>query len=119
MHGKVVGPVSDEARANPCEDPFFLRHEAARRAHGNDFITSDFAHEFGIYGPPSYCVDQLSQLVELGVDRFILAGGPDLAMPWAEIAALADAYTPQASNADGSVTSMALERDGAGRTLHR
>ena len=59
-------------------------------AHGADFITSDFAHEFGIYGPPSYCVDRLSQLAELGVDRFILARGPDLAMPTPEISALAE-----------------------------
>ena len=57
--------------------------------HGNDFITSDFAHEFGIYGPPSYRVDRISELAGLDVDRFILAGGPDLAMPQAEIAALA------------------------------
>ena len=56
---------------------------------GNDFITSDFAHEFGIYGPPTYCVDRLAELVELGVDRFILIGSPDLAAPEEEIAALA------------------------------
>ena len=63
--------------------------------HGADFITSGFAHEFGIYGPHSYCVDWLSQLAELGVDRFILAGGPDPAMPMPEIAALAERFVAE------------------------
>ena len=94
MHGKVIGPVSDEAREilAKVHASYNMKQHGA---HGADFITSDFAHEFGIYGPPSYCIDRLAQLAELGVDRFILAGGPDLAMPRPEVAALAKRFVAE------------------------
>ena len=94
MHGKPIGPVSDEAREilAKVHSSYNMKQHGA---HGADFITRDFAHEFGIYGPPSYCVDRLSELAELGVDRFILAGGPDLAMPMPEIAALAERFVAE------------------------
>ena len=94
MHGKVVRPVSDEAREilAKIHSSYDMKQHGA---HGGDFLTSDFAHEFGIYGPPSYCVDRLWQLTELGVDRFILAGGPDLAMPIPEIAAMAERFVAE------------------------
>ena len=88
MHGKAIDPVSDETR-EILQKIHASCNMNKHGQHGNDFITSDFAHEFGIYGPPSYCVDRISELAAPGVDRFILAGGPDLAMPQAEIAALA------------------------------
>ena len=94
MHGKVVGPASDESREilGKIHSSYDMKQHGA---HGGDFITSDFAHEFGIYGPPSYCVDRLSQLAELGVDRFILAGGPELAMPMPEIAAMGERFVAE------------------------
>ena len=40
-------------------------------------LTTSFAQEFGIFGPPSYCIDRIAKLVELGVDRFFCVGpGP-------------------------------------------
>ncbi len=39
-------------------------------------MTGEFAREFGIFGPASYCADRLSELIELGVDRFIFRGTP-------------------------------------------
>ncbi len=91
MHGKINGPVSDGAREilNNIHASYNMKQHGA---HGNDLITSEFAHEFGIYGPPSYCVDRLNELVELGIDRFILAGGPDLAMLDPEIAGMAQRF---------------------------
>ena len=94
MHGEPIGPVSDEGR-EILEKVHSSYNMKQHGVHGADFITSDFAHEFGIYGPPSYCVDRLSQLAELGVDRFILAGVPDLAMPMPEIAALAERFVAE------------------------
>lgn len=79
MHGKFKGPVSDSAREvlSKIHSSYDMKKHGA---HGNDFVTSEFAHEFGIYGPPAYCVDRLTELVELGIDRFFLVGTPDLAM---------------------------------------
>ena len=39
-------------------------------------VTSEFARNIGIFGPPSYCADRLSELIELGVDRFVVRGTP-------------------------------------------
>ena len=94
MHGKPIGPVSDEAR-NILANIHASYNMKQHGAHGSDVITSDFAHECGIYGPPSYCVDRLSQLADLGVDRFILAGGPDLAMPRPEIVGFAERFVAE------------------------
>ena len=41
------------------------------------FLTAEFARNFGIFGPPSYCANRLSELIELGIDRFIVVGTSD------------------------------------------
>ena len=94
MHGKPIGPVSDQASEilSKIHSSYNMNKHGQ---HGNDFITADFAHEFGIYGPPSYCVDRIWQLAELGVDRFVLAGSPDLAAPEAGIAEMARRFVTQ------------------------
>ena len=38
-------------------------------------LNLEFAREFGIFGPPDYCIERLGALMELGVDRFFLPGG--------------------------------------------
>jgi len=38
-------------------------------------LNMEFAQDFGIFGPPSYCIERLQALIELGVDRFFLPGG--------------------------------------------
>ena len=39
-------------------------------------MTDEFARKFGTFGPPSYCADRLSELIKLGVDRFVVRGTP-------------------------------------------
>ena len=91
MHGKVIGPTS-----NATADTLTKIHSAYdMKQHGQHdpgLITSEFAHEFGIYGSPAYCIDRLSELVELGIDRFIMAGGPELAHPDSEVVKLAERF---------------------------
>ena len=94
MHGKPIGPVSDETRQilSKIHSSYNMKKHGQL---GNEFITSSFAHEFGIYGPPSYCVDRLSELTEMGVDRFIVIGSPDLAAPEKEIVSMAKRLTEE------------------------
>ena len=60
--------------------------------HDPGLITNEFAKEFGIYGSPAYCIDRLSELAELGIDRFIMAGGPDLTHRDSEVVKLAERF---------------------------
>lgn len=94
MHGKINGPVSAKA-----EETLPKIHAAYNmKQHGQHdpgLITSEFAHEFGIYGPPQYCVDRLTELNELGIDRFILTGGPELAHPEEFVVTLARRFTDE------------------------
>ena len=39
-------------------------------------VTSEFARNIGVIGPPSNCADRLSELIELRVDRFVVRGTP-------------------------------------------
>ena len=94
MHGKINGPVSKKAE----ETLSGIHNSYNMKQHGQHdpgLITSEFAHEFGIYGPPGYCVDRLNELAELGIDRFILAGGPELAHPEPFVVDLARRFTDE------------------------
>ncbi|MGI9325920.1 MAG: LLM class flavin-dependent oxidoreductase [Pseudomonadales bacterium] len=94
MHGKINGPVSANAAATlPKIHAAYNMKQHGQ--HDPGLITSEFAHEFGIYGPPAYCADRLSELIELGIDRFILAGGPELAHPQDFVAAMARRFTDE------------------------
>jgi 5,10-methylenetetrahydromethanopterin reductase len=91
MHGKIIGPTS----ANTADTLSKIHSAYDMKQHGRHdpgLITSEFAHQFGIYGPPGYCIDRLNELVELGIDRFILAGAPDLEHPEAEVVQLAQRF---------------------------
>jgi 5,10-methylenetetrahydromethanopterin reductase len=94
MHGKPIGPVSEETRQilSKIHASYNMKKHGQE---GNGFITSAFAHEFGIYGPPSYCVDRLTELTELGIDRFIVIGSPDLAAPEEPVAKMAERFTTE------------------------
>lgn len=94
MHGKIHGPVSKQAE----ETLKGIHSSYNMKQHGQHdpgLVTSEFAHEFGIYGPPGYCVDRLNELVELGIDRFILTGGPELAHPEPFVVDMARRFTEE------------------------
>ena len=91
MHGKVIGPTS-KAMADTLTKIYSAYDMKQHGQHDPGLITSEFAHEFGIYGSPAYCIDRLSELVELGIDRFIMAGGPELAHPDSDVVKLAERF---------------------------
>lgn len=37
-------------------------------------ITGEFANEFGIFGPPAYCLERLQLLVALGLSKLVVVG---------------------------------------------
>lgn len=71
MHGKVMGPVSDEVRQGLLElhrSYDFNKH--SRRGSHTAVLTNAMIDTFAIAGPVDHCVDRLAELHELGITRF-------------------------------------------------
>ena len=78
MYGTVVGPTSASQKESleAIHDAYDM-HGHGRPGSPQDLAArGDFSREFGVFGPPDYCVERLGQLIALGVDRFILRGSP-------------------------------------------
>lgn len=75
MHGRVGGVVSEEQRAVMEAIP---RQYDMNRHFGTgtqaSLVSGAFAAGYAILGPASYCVERLTELAELGVDRFHVVG---------------------------------------------
>ena len=78
MYGTVVGPTS--AGQREVLQGIHAAYDMQRHGRGSgpqeEAVTAEFARDFGIFGPPSYCADRLSELIDLGVDRFVFRGSP-------------------------------------------
>ena len=78
MYGTVVGPASAGQREvlQGIHSAYDMQQHARGGGPQEAAVTAEFARNFGIFGPPTYCVDRLSELIELGVDRFVVRGTP-------------------------------------------
>lgn len=76
MHGKVVGPVSPEQRSvlEHIHDAYDMTQHSQDGSPQAAQMTRSFAQGFGIFGPPRYCVERLTELIGLGLERIILMG---------------------------------------------
>ena len=76
MYGTVIGPASESQRKvlHSIHNAYDMTRHSGADSPQAVVLTAEFARNFGIFGPPSYCADRLSELVELGIDRFILVG---------------------------------------------
>lgn len=68
LQGRVGGPVTEAQRA--------VMEAIPRRYAGaqSSLVTREFATDYAIVGPPSYCVDRLLEMAALGVDRMHVVG---------------------------------------------
>ena len=78
MYGTVVGPASDGQRKvlKDIHSAYDMQQHGRGAGTQESAVTGEFARNFGIFGPPSHCADRLSELIDLGVDRFIFRGTP-------------------------------------------
>ncbi|MBT4491712.1 MAG: LLM class flavin-dependent oxidoreductase [Gammaproteobacteria bacterium] len=95
MHGNIVGPVSkaEKATLDRVHDAYDMNRHGQGESAQSSLLSTEFAQEFGIYGPPTYCAERLQALVDLGVDRVIIAGGPALGADDPEQARAAERLT--------------------------
>ncbi|HLY82939.1 MAG TPA: LLM class flavin-dependent oxidoreductase, partial [Acidimicrobiales bacterium] len=77
MHGSVMGPVDDAQR--PALEAIHAAYDMTNHfAHGSSqsaAVTDEIIDSFGIAGPPSYCIERLAELAEVGVSRIVIQAG--------------------------------------------
>jgi 5,10-methylenetetrahydromethanopterin reductase len=75
MHGKVQGPVGEADRLVLEDIPraYQLNHHFENAAQSLT-LTPDFSRQYAILGPAGHCLERLTGLAELGIDRFHIVG---------------------------------------------
>lgn len=77
MSGRVSGPVN-EAQKSVLETIHRDYDMSRHFAHGSrqaQALSDDVIDTFGIAGPPSYCIERLQQINELGVSKILVMRG--------------------------------------------
>lgn len=76
MHGTVVGPTSATEREvlMRIHDGYDMTSHTRTASHQADLMTDEVAGTFGVFGPSSYCVERLSELIDLGLERIFVVG---------------------------------------------
>jgi 5,10-methylenetetrahydromethanopterin reductase len=77
MHGTVTGPVSDDQRRSleAVHSSYDMNSHFRDGSPQSMALTDEVIDAFGIAGPPSYCIDRLTEMAELGVARVVVAPG--------------------------------------------
>jgi 5,10-methylenetetrahydromethanopterin reductase len=76
MHGSVSGPMDDNERSvfEQLSTSYQMTHHGQGQNQAATELARSLADGFGIIGPGPYCRDRLTELAELGVDRFHIMG---------------------------------------------
>lgn len=76
MHGATNGPMFDGATntLDRLHDAYDMRLHTRGDSPQAAQLDPDFVDNFGIVGPPSYVVERLQELADLGLDRFTIVG---------------------------------------------
>jgi len=76
MHGKVNGPADETQRKvfEAVHANYDMNHHSRGSGSQTTVITDEFLDSFAVLGSTDHCVDRLGALVELGVDKFSIAG---------------------------------------------
>lgn len=76
MHGTVNGPADDAQHDvfTTVHENYDMNHHARDTGSQAEVIPDDFLDTFAIMGSVDHCVDRLGALVELGLDKFSVAG---------------------------------------------
>ena len=77
MHGTVSGPANEVERSalSAVHERYDMHHHFTHGSPQSRDLPPELVDSFGIAGPPSYCVDRLIQMIDLGLDKLVLLGG--------------------------------------------
>ena len=76
MHGTVSVPATESERevlAGVHRSYDMTAHTRTGASH-TAALTAEFIDQFSIAGPAGHCIDRLTELAALGVDRFVVMG---------------------------------------------
>jgi 5,10-methylenetetrahydromethanopterin reductase len=76
MHGTVAGPVTESQRATltNVHRAYDMTAHFTQGSRQSKELTDEVIDAFAIAGPPSYCLERLAELREMGLRRFYLTG---------------------------------------------
>ena len=76
MDGSVRSPIDPDSEQvlHQVHDAYDMRQHTLGGSPQATKLTEDFMDRFGIVGPPEHCIRRLRDLVDLGVDRFVVVG---------------------------------------------
>jgi 5,10-methylenetetrahydromethanopterin reductase len=76
MHGQPVGPTSETERQvmQDLIEAYDMTHHAQARSPQAGTLTTEFAREYGIFGPPAYCIERLTEVARMGITRMVIVG---------------------------------------------
>ncbi len=76
MHGTVTGPVTESQRdtLTKVHAAYDMTAHFTQGSRQSQQLTDEVIDAFALAGPPSYCLERLEQLRELGLRRFYLTG---------------------------------------------
>lgn len=77
MHGSVTGPAEEGSRValEAVHEAYDMNQHFTHGSPQSRGLPPDVVDEFGIAGPPEYCVQRLQELAGLGLTKLILMGG--------------------------------------------
>lgn len=83
MHGKAVAPVAEDDRKiyERVHDAYELHGHFQEGSPQSKQVPDDFIDRFAVIGPPEVCVERLRTLIDLGVERFVIAGPSPVTTP--------------------------------------
>ena len=55
-------------------DAYDMHHHTRAGSPQSAHLTEQFVDRFAVVGPPEHCIDRLSELAALGVDKFVVVG---------------------------------------------
>lgn len=76
MFGKISGPANEEQAKvlAAVRDTYDMSKHQTVNSPQSRVLTDDVIDAFCIAGPPSYCIERLQELAELGIQKFIFVG---------------------------------------------
>ncbi len=76
MHGKLAGPVEESQRKvlSDLHERYDMKHHTQSGSPQTRTLTADFIDDYAIVGDASTCIERLTALASLGLERVILIG---------------------------------------------